>query len=237
MFVASPGCKLVCADYSQIELRLMAHFSGDRHMIEAFNAGADFHAATAAKLFGVPPELVTPDMRRSAKAVNFGIIYGISDYGLSEDLGVAVWQAREYMNNYFADYPDVKKYMERSVEYAKEHGYVRTLDGRRRYIPELKSTNYNTRSFGERVAMNMPLQGTASDIIKKAMIAVDKALKDGGLKAGLIMQVHDELIVDTPVEETEAVANILKREMEGAATLAVPLIADVGIGDNWLEAK
>ena len=127
--------------------------------------------------------------------------------------------------------------MERSVEYAKEHGYVRTLDGRRRYIPELKSTNYNTRSFGERVAMNMPLQGTASDIIKKAMIAVDKALKDGGLKAGLIMQVHDELIVDTPVEETEAVANILKREMEGAATLAVPLIADVGIGDNWLEAK
>ena len=237
MFVASPGCKLVCADYSQIELRLMAHFSGDRHMIEAFNAGADFHAATAAKLFGVPPELVTPDMRRSAKAVNFGIIYGISDYGLSEDLGVAVWQAREYMNNYFANYPDVKKYMERSVEYAKEHGYVRTLDGRRRYIPELKSTNYNTRSFGERVAMNMPLQGTASDIIKKAMIAVDKALKDAGLKAGLIMQVHDELIVDTPVEETEAVANILKREMEGAATLAVPLIADVGIGDNWLEAK
>ena len=237
MFVASPGCKLVCADYSQIELRLMAHFSGDRHMIEAFNAGADFHAATAAKLFRVPPELVTPDMRRSAKAVNFGIIYGISDYGLSEDLGIAVWQAREYMNNYFATYPDVKKYMESSVEYAKEHGYVRTLDGRRRYIPELKSTNYNTRSFGERVAMNMPLQGTASDIIKKAMIAVDRALKDAGLKAGLIMQVHDELIVDAPESETEAVAKILKREMESAATLAVPLIADIGIGDNWLEAK
>lgn len=237
MFVASQGCKLVCADYSQIELRLMAHFSGDRHMIEAFNAGADFHAATAAKLFGVPPELVTPDMRRSAKAVNFGIIYGISDYGLSEDLGVAVWQAREYMNNYFATYPDVKRYMESSVAYAKEHGYVRTLDGRRRYIPELKSSNYNTRSFGERVAMNMPLQGTASDIIKKAMIAADSALKREGLRAGLIMQVHDELIVDAPQEEAERAAEILRREMEGAAKLAVPLIADVGIGDNWLEAK
>ncbi len=237
MFVASPGCKLVCADYSQIELRLMAHFSGDRHMIEAFKAGADFHAATAAKLFRVPPELVTPDMRRSAKAVNFGIIYGISDYGLSEDLGVAVWQAREYMNNYFATYPDVKRYMESSVEYAKEHGFVRTLDGRRRYIPELKSTNYNTRSFGERVAMNMPLQGTASDIIKRAMISADRALKDAGLKAGLIMQVHDELIVDAPEDEAQRAAVILKREMENAARLAVPLIADVGIGDNWLEAK
>lgn len=141
------------------------------------------------------------------------------------------------MNNYFATYPDVKRYMESSVAYAKEHGYVRTLDGRRRYIPELKSSNYNTRSFGERVAMNMPLQGTASDIIKKAMIAADSALKREGLRAGLIMQVHDELIVDAPQEEAEKAAEILRREMEGAAKLAVPLIADVGIGDNWLEAK
>ena len=237
MFVASPGCLLVCADYSQIELRLMAHFSGDRNMIDAFNAGEDFHTSTAAKLFHVAPELVTKDMRRSAKAVNFGIIYGISDYGLSEDLGVAVWQAREFMNEYFAHFPDVKKYMESSVAFAKEHGYVRTLDGRRRYIPELRSSNYNTRSFGERVAMNMPLQGTASDIIKKAMIAADRALHDEGLRAGLIMQVHDELIVDAPKADAEKAAAILKREMENAAHLAVPLIAEVGIGENWVEAK
>lgn len=237
MFVASEGCTLVCADYSQIELRLMAHFSGDKHMIEAFRHGADFHTETAAKLFGVPRELVTSDMRRSAKAVNFGIIYGISDYGLSEDLGVAVWQAREYMNNYFATYPDVKRYMEDSVAFAKENGYVRTLDGRRRYIPELKSSNYNVRSFGERVAMNMPLQGTASDIIKKAMTAVAAALEREAPGAGLIMQVHDELIVDCPDRLTDKVAAILKREMESAARLEVPLVADVGYGKNWLEAK
>lgn len=237
MFVAADGNVLVCGDYSQIELRLMAHMSGDENMIGAFNEGEDFHRSTAAKLFGVPFEDVTQDMRRSAKAVNFGIIYGISDFGLSEDLGISVPQARRYMQNYFETYPKVKKFMEDSVAFAKENGYVQTLYGRKRYIPELKASVYATRAFGERVAMNMPLQGTASDIIKAAMIEVQKRLSDGGFKAKLIMQVHDELIIDCPKDEEKAVRELLKDSMQGVAKLRVPLIADVGSGENWLEAK
>lgn len=237
MFVAAKGNTLVCGDYSQIELRLMACMSKDEAMTEAFLEGADFHTATAARLFNVPASEVTQDMRRSAKAVNFGIIYGISDFGLSEDLGVSVYKAREYMNNYFATYPKVKQFMTDSVAFAKEHGYVRTLAGRRRYIPEINSSNYNTRSFGERVAMNMPLQGTASDIIKKAMTDVYRKLKEGGFKAKLIMQVHDELIIDCPVNEKEQVKKLLTDCMSNAASLDVPLIAEVGDGENWLEAK
>lgn len=237
MFVPADGNVLVCGDYSQIELRLMAHMSGDKAMIDAFNGGEDFHRSTAARLFGVPFEEVTQDMRRSAKAVNFGIIYGISDFGLSEDLGISVYEARRYMQNYFATYPGVKRFMDDCVAFAKENGYVKTLYGRKRYIPELQASVYATRAFGERVAMNMPLQGTASDIIKAAMIEVDKKLVEGGYKAKLIMQVHDELIVDCPLSEKDNVEKLLKTCMQNVAELSVPLIADVGSGENWLEAK
>lgn len=237
MFVPADGNVLVCGDYSQIELRLMAHMSGDKAMIDAFNGGEDFHRSTAARLFGVPFEEVTQDMRRSAKAVNFGIIYGISDFGLSEDLGISVYEARRYMQNYFATYPGVKRFMNDCVAFAKENGYVKTLYGRKRYIPELQASVYATRAFGERVAMNMPLQGTASDIIKAAMIEVDKKLAEGGYKAKLIMQVHDELIVDCPLPEKDNVEKLLKTCMQNVAELSVPLIADVGSGENWLEAK
>ncbi len=238
MFIASEGNELVCADYSQIELRLMAQFSGDETMLHAFNNNVDIHATTASKVFGVPLEMVTADMRRQAKAVNFGIIYGISDFGLSEDLGIPVYKARDFIAGYFATYPKVKEYMEKCVEVAKEKGYVTTYLNRRREIPELKSSNYNLRNFGERVAMNMPLQGSASDIIKVAMLRVSKALKDGGFKAKLIMQVHDELIIDSPVEESEKVKKLLVESMENITTdFSLKLVADCSAGKSWLEAK
>ena len=238
MFVASPNNVLVCADYSQIELRLMAQFSGDETMIDAFNNDIDIHATTASKVFGVPLEMVTPDMRRQAKAVNFGIIYGISDFGLSEDLGIPVYKARDFIAGYFATYPKVKQYMDKCVEIAKQQGYVTTYMNRRREIPELKSSNYNLRSFGERVAMNMPLQGSASDIIKLAMLKVHKALKEGGFKAKLIMQVHDELIIDCPVDEAQQVKKILVECMENnTPDFKVKLVAECSAGNNWLEAK
>lgn len=238
MFIASEGNELVCADYSQIELRLMAQFSGDETMLHAFNNNVDIHATTASKVFGVPLEMVTADMRRQAKAVNFGIIYGISDFGLSEDLGIPVYKARDFIAGYFATYPKVKEYMEKCVEVAKEKGYVTTYLNRRREIPELKSSNYNLRNFGERVAMNMPLQGSASDIIKVAMLRVSKALKDGGFKAKLIMQVHDELIIDSPVEESEKVKKLLVGSMENITTdFSLKLVADCSAGKSWLEAK
>lgn len=238
MFIASEGNELVCADYSQIELRLMAQFSGDETMLHAFNNNVDIHATTASKVFGVPLEMVTADMRRQAKAVNFGIIYGISDFGLSEDLGIPVYKARDFIAGYFATYPKVKEYMEKCVEVAKEKGYVTTYLNRRREIPELKSSNYNLRNFGERVAMNMPLQGSASDIIKVAMLRVSKALKDGGFKAKLIMQVHDELIIDSPVEESEKVKKLLVESMKNITTdFSLKLVADCSAGKSWLEAK
>ncbi len=238
MFVASEGNTLVCADYSQIELRLMAEFSGDETMLEAFNNGVDIHRTTAGKVFGVPFEMVTEEMRRQAKAVNFGIIYGISDFGLSEDLGVSVYQAREFINSYFSTYPKVKRYMDKCVEIAKEQGYVTTYLNRRRDIPELKSSNYNLRSFGERVAMNMPLQGSASDIIKVAMLKVFNALKEGGYKAKLIMQVHDELIIDCPLDEVEQVKKLLVDNMQNnTPDFTVKLIAECSCGKSWLEAK
>ncbi len=238
MFVASDGNVLVCADYSQIELRLMAQFSGDKTMIDAFNNNIDIHRTTASKVFGVPIEMVTDEMRRQSKAVNFGIIYGISDFGLSEDLGVPVYMARDFIAGYFATYPKVKEYMDKCVEIAKEQGYVTTYLNRRRDIPELKATNYNVRSFGERVAMNMPLQGSASDIIKVAMLKVHKALKEGGFKAKLIMQVHDELIIDCPVDEEERVHRLLVENMQNITPdFDVKLIADCSSGKSWLEAK
>ena len=236
-FIASEGCTLVCADYSQIELRLMAAFSKDETMVNDFNSGKDIHAATAAKIFNLPIEMVDKDLRRQAKAVNFGIIYGITDYGLSQDLGIPVYQAKNFINNYFIKYPRVHEYMNELVDNAKKLGYAQTLFGRIRTIPELTQSSWFMREFGKRAAMNMPLQGSASDIIKKAMIKVYYALQDNNLKAKLIMQVHDELIIDTPINEVDKVKSILKEAMESIVKLDVPLIAEVGEGKSWLEAK
>lgn len=237
MFVASEGCKLLCADYSQIEMRLLAHMSGDEVLIDAFNNNDDIHAITAAKAYNVPLDMVTSDMRRSAKAVNFGIIYGISSFGLANDIGTSPARAKEFIDKYFATYPKVKGYLDSNIAYAKEHGYVRSMSGRVRFIPELKSANYVTRNFGERIAMNMPLQGSASDIIKSAMIRINRELSEGGYKAKLVLQVHDELIIDCPMEEVEKVKEILGRCMSDAVKLKVSLKADVSEGYNWFEAK
>ncbi|MGI5930638.1 DNA polymerase I [Pseudoflavonifractor sp.] len=237
MFVAPAGKVLVDADYSQIELRLLAHIAGDEHMIEAFRTGEDIHTVTAAQVFGVPVDQVTKHMRSSAKAVNFGIVYGISAFSLSQDIGVPTYEAKEYIEKYFARFSGVHAYMTDVVNRAKADGYVSTLFGRRRWLPELKSSNFNTRSFGERVALNMPIQGTAADIMKLAMIHVHSRLREEGLQARLILQVHDELIVECPEEEAETVKALLSREMESVARLAVPLIADAAAGRSWAEAK
>ena len=237
MFVADEGCVLVDADYSQIELRILAHMAKDEAMQQAFLSGADFHTVTAAKVFHTTPEQVTPQMRSSAKAVNFGIVYGISAFSLSQDIGVTVAEAKDYMERYFATYTGVKAYMEQVVEEARERGFVETLLHRRRALPELKSSNFNLRSFGERVALNMPIQGTAADIIKLAMVRVADRLQKEKLRARLIMQVHDELIVECPAQEQQRVEQLLAEEMEAVMKLAVPLIAEAHSGRNWLEAK
>ena len=236
MFVAPAGRVLVDADYSQIELRLLAHMSGDTAMIDGFNSGVDIHTVTASQVFSLPQDAVPPELHRAATAVNFGIVYGISAYSLSEDIHVTVAQAREYMEKYFQHYSGVRAYMDRVVERGREDGFVSTMYGRRRWLPELKSSNFNTRSFGERVALNMPIQGTAADIIKLAMIRVDRRLRAEGLEARLVLQVHDELIVECPEGETEQVKALLQREMEGVAALSVPLSADAKAGRTWAEA-
>lgn len=228
---------LIGADYSQIELRLLAHYSGCEPLIQAFNRGDDIHAITASQVFDVPIDQVTNEQRRTAKAVNFGIIYGISDYGLSETLKISPKTASEYIKKYFEMYPSVKKYMDDNVAFAKENGYICTAFGRKRIISELKSSNYNVRSFGERAAMNMPLQGTAADIIKMAMINVHKRLKTEVPDALLILQVHDELIVDAPESAVELVKNILEDEMQNTVKLSVPLTVNVAWGKTWFEAK
>ncbi len=236
MFVAAPGMTLVDADYSQIELRLLAHISGDEAMREAFLSGEDFHAVTASRVFNVPLSDVTPLLRSRAKAVNFGIVYGISAFSLAQDIGVFPNEAKAYMDAYLEKYHGVREYMKRIVEQAKQDGYVTTAYGRRRSLPELKSANFNTRQFGERVALNMPIQGTAADIIKIAMVNVSKRLKQEGLRSRLLLQVHDELIAECPEEEVETVKHLLKQEMEQAASLSVPLTADVKAGHSWAEA-
>ena len=236
MFVAPAGRVLVDADYSQIELRLLACMAGDRAMIDGFNSGEDIHRITASQVFGVPQEEVTPQMRRSAKAVNFGIVYGISPFSLSQDIGVTVAQAKEYMEKYFQHYSGVRSYMDGVVARAKADGYVTTLFARRRWVPELKSSNFNTRSFGERVALNAPIQGTAADVIKAAMIRVRDRLLAQGLKGRLVLQVHDELIVECPQEEAEAVQRLVKEEMEAVVSLPVPLVADTAAGKSWADA-
>ncbi|MDP4153194.1 MAG: DNA polymerase, partial [Bacillota bacterium] len=228
---------LVDADYSQIELRVLAHIAGDGTMISAFNNHEDIHTFTATQVFGVTEDMITPELRRRAKAVNFGIVYGISAFSLSNDIKVSVREAKMYIDNYFNKYHNIKSYLDKTIEDAKQNGYVTTLFGRRRWLPELRSSNYNIRSFGERAAMNAPIQGTAADIIKIAMIRVHNRLLSEGLKAKLILQVHDELIIETPKNEKDQVKKLLKEEMEHAADLAVLLEADVKEGSNWFEAK
>ncbi len=237
MFVPMEGCVLVDADYSQIELRVLAHIADDKTMQEAFCDRVDIHTATASQVFGVPAEAVTPLQRRHAKAVNFGIVYGISEFSLAEDIGVSRYEAREYIDNYLNNYRGVRSYMKQVVADAREVGYTETLYGRRRYIPELKSSNFNVRSGAERIALNTPIQGTAADIIKLAMIRVEKALNENFPEAQLLLQVHDELIVECPEEIAEPVAALVSREMENVAKLHVPLTAEAKYGKSWYEAK
>ena len=237
VFVPKDGFVFLDADYSQIELRVLAHLSGDERLIEAYRSAQDIHAITASQVFHIPLDEVTPLQRRNAKAVNFGIVYGISAFGLSEDLSISRKEALEYINRYFETYPQVKSYLDNLVKEAKETGYAVTMFGRRRPVPELKSGNFMQRSFGERVAMNSPIQGTAADIIKIAMIRVDKRLREEGLRSRLILQVHDELLIETAAEEESAVKKLLAEEMTGAAKLKVELEIDMHDGKNWFEAK
>ena len=225
------------ADYSQIELRVLAHISGDKTMIDAFKNNMDIHTITASQVFKVPVDMVTSSMRSKAKAVNFGIVYGIGEFSLAQDIKVPMKTAREYINGYFETYPEIKSYLDGVVEFSKENGYVKTLAGRRRYIPEIKSSNFNLRAFGERVAMNAPIQGYAADIIKIAMVRVYQRLKNENLESKLILQVHDELIIDAKADEVEKVKVILKEEMENAVNLDVPLIVDMKSAESWYDTK
>lgn len=237
VFIPEDGFVFVDADYSQIELRILAHCSGDDMLINAYRQAQDIHRITASQVFHVPFDEVTDLQRRNAKAVNFGIVYGISSFGLSQDLSISRKEAAEYIEQYFLTYPGIKTFLDNTVASAREHGYVETLFGRRRPMPELKSSNYMQRSFGERVAMNAPIQGTAADIIKLAMIGVSRRLKEKQMKSRLVLQVHDELLIETYIPELEQVEEILKEEMERAADLKVPLLVDMHTGNNWYEAK
>ena len=237
VFVPKEGCVFLDADYSQIELRVLAHVSKDQQLIQAYREAQDIHAITASQVFHIPLDQVTPLERRNAKAVNFGIVYGISSFGLSQDLSITRKEASEYIEQYFKTYPGIKNFLDGSVKDAREKGYAVTLFKRRRPVPELKSSNFMQRSFGERVAMNSPIQGTAADIIKIAMVRVSRRLKEEGLASKLILQVHDELLVETKLEELEQVKEILRQEMMGAASLAVPLEIDMHTGDSWYDAK
>ena len=237
VFIPEEGYRFVDADYSQIELRVLAHCSGDEHLIQAYKEQSDIHRITASQVFHIPFDEVTPQQRRNAKAVNFGIVYGISSFGLSQDLSITRKEAAKYIDDYFATYPGIKTFLDHAVTHAKEEGYVVTLFGRRRPVPELSSSNFMQRSFGERVAMNSPIQGAAADIIKIAMIRVNQRLKDQKMKSRLVLQVHDELLIEAYEPELDEVQNILKEEMEHAAELKVPLEIDMHTGDNWYKAK
>ena len=223
-------------DYSQIELRIMAHLSADVNMLEAFNSGNDIHAATAAKIFKVSLDEVTPDMRRKAKTANFGIIYGISTFGLAERLNIPRAEAKELIDGYFETYPDVKKYMDNAIQTAKERGYVETIYNRKRYLADINSQNSVVRGYAERNAINAPIQGSAADIIKIAMVRIQKRLETENLRTKMTMQVHDELNFTVPEDEKSRVKELVVNEMQNVIKLKVPLIADCGIGDNWLEA-
>ena len=237
MFVPKPGFVLVDADYSQIELRVLAHIADDQVLQNAFIAGQDIHTVTASQVFGVAPEAVTPLQRRHAKAVNFGIVYGISEFSLAEDIGVSRWEAKSYIDSYLDHYSGVRRYMKQVVADARESGYTQTLFGRKRYIPELTASNFNIRQGAERIALNTPIQGTAADLIRLAMIRVDAALREQFPEAKLLLQVHDELIVECPEEVAAEVAALVSREMEGIAALKVPLTAEAKIGKSWYDAK
>lgn len=237
VFVPQEGCIFMDADYSQIELRVLAHMSADEQLIEAYKMDEDIHRITASKVFHTPFEEVTDLQRRNAKAVNFGIVYGISSFGLSQDLSISKQEAKEYIDAYFQTYPNIKGFLDKMVSDARKLGYSKSMFGRRRPIPELKSSNFTQRSFGERVAMNAPIQGTAADIIKYAMVHVYDALKARGMKSKLILQIHDELLIETRKEEVEAVQEILSNEMQNVCSLAVKLEIDLHTGTDWYEAK
>ena len=237
VFVPDEGFVFLDADYSQIELRVLAHLSDDDKLIQAYKDAQDIHTITASQVFHVKPEEVTPLLRRNAKAVNFGIVYGISSFGLSQDLSITRKEAQEYIEQYFKTYPGIKQFLDRMVEDAKKNGYVTTMFGRRRPVPELGASNFMQRSFGERVAMNAPIQGTAADIIKIAMNRVNECLRKNGMRSRLILQVHDELLVETAQEELEEVRAIMIREMQNAAQMKVRLEVDIHEGKDWYEAK
>ncbi len=237
IFKPEKGKIYIDADYSQIELRVLAHMSEDTHMIQAFNEGQDIHKQAASKVFKTPMEDVTKEQRSNAKAVNFGIVYGISDFGLGEQLGISRKQAKKYIEEYLSEYKGIKKFMDDVTEKAKETGFVETLFHRRRYIPELKSNNYMVRQFGVRAAMNTPIQGTAADIMKIAMIHVYQEIQKRKLSSKIVLQVHDEMMIEAPVEEMEEVKQIIKEQMEGAISLKIPLIAEVSEAQNWYECK
>ena len=229
---------LLSSDYSQIELRVLAHISGDEHLIDAFKHGADIHTSTAMRVFNIEkPEDVTPNDRRNAKAVNFGVVYGISDFGLSNNLGISRKEAKAYIETYFERYPGIKDYMERVVREARDKGYVETLFKRRREIPDINSRNFNVRGFAERTAINSPIQGSAADILKIAMIHLDQALERGAYKTKMLLQVHDEIVLQVPSDELAAIKELVKETMESAIELAVPLEADENEGKTWYEAK
>jgi DNA polymerase-1 len=236
-FVPRQGWKLLVADYSQIELRLLAHMSGDELLVEAFRNGEDIHTRTAAEVMDVPPMMVTAEARRDAKAVNFGIVYGISAFGLATQLGISRTEAEKYIKNYFARYAGVRRFIDDTIAEVRRTGVTRTLFGRERPIPEINGRNPSARGFAERTAVNSPLQGTAADLIKLAMVRIDAAFSAGGYQAAMLLQVHDELVFECPPEELEAVSPLVKREMEGVYPLKVPLVVDIGTGDNWRDAK
>jgi DNA polymerase-1 len=235
-FIAPEGYKLIAADYSQIELRIMAHLSKDERLLSAFKAGEDIHRATAAEVFGVDVSEVRDDQRRSAKAINFGLIYGMSAFGLAQQLDIGRNDAQEYVDLYFERYPGVKEYMDRTRQLAADQGFVETLFGRRLYLPEINASNFQRRQAAERTAINAPMQGTAADIIKRAMIRVDEWLENDQVDARMIMQVHDELVLETLSTEIDTVAQTVSRMMSEAAELSVPLVVECGIGDNWEAA-
>jgi DNA polymerase-1 len=236
-FVAERGNVLLKADYSQIELRLLAHYSEDPLLVDAYRTGQDIHTLTAAKVFGVPPMMIDAEHRRRAKAVNFGIVYGLSPFGLSQQLGIEQREAKKFIEAYFEKYSGVTKFIERTLEQARIEGKVRTLFGRIRPIPDIQSKNPNMRGFAERTAVNTPLQGTAADLIKVAMISIDRELEKKKLKSRMLLQVHDELVFEVPRDEVDTMRELVKRNMESAIELRVPLVVDVGVGTNWRDAK
>jgi DNA polymerase-1 len=235
-FIAAPGYKIMSADYSQIELRIMAHLSGDKGLIHAFANNMDVHRATAAEVFGVAPDIVSDDMRRAAKAINFGLIYGMSAFGLAKQLHIERVAAQEYVERYFTRYPGVRDFMERTRETARRQGYVETLFGRRLHTSEINAANMNRRQAAERAAINAPMQGTAADLIKRAMITVDQWIPQSGLDLRMIMQVHDELVFEVAETAVDAAREHVRQAMSGVATLSVPLVVDIGVGGNWDEA-